>query len=191
MLVFSIFFARLVMTCLYGNAYGNSTIYFQIKNISSLLYIIPFAPVILAIGKTRRFANVHLVIAILVVALEYAVVKIGLGPVAIAIVSEICKAVKIYLLFRIVADYSGMPMASLIPVRQLLTILLASLVAGGLAALGIGLLEMNKWLLLGTALVVFVALYYGLCRVMKISYRSIFIGIFPRLENSTLYNLIP
>ena len=191
MLVFSIFFARLVMTCLYGNAYGNSTIYFQIKNISSLLYIIPFAPVILAIGKAKRFANVHLVIAILVVALEYAVVKIGLGPVAIAIVSEICQAVKIYLLFRIVADYSRMPMASLIPVRQLLTILLASLVAGGLAALGTSLLDLNKWILLGIAHVVFVALYYGLCRILKISYRTILADIFPRLESSSLFKLIP
>jgi hypothetical protein len=84
-----------------------------------------------------------------------------------------------------------MPMASLIPVRQLLTILLASLVAGGLAALGTSLLDLNKWILLGIALVVFVALYYGLCRVLKISYRTILADIFPRLESSSLFKLIP
>ena len=40
-LIYSVFFSKTLMTCMYGDMYNNSTVYFQIKNLSSLLYIIP------------------------------------------------------------------------------------------------------------------------------------------------------
>jgi len=191
MLVFSIFSARLLMTCLYSNIYENSTIYFQIKNISSLLYVIPFSPIVLAIGKTKQNARVHCIVAILVVTLEYAVVKAHLGPIAIAIVSEVCQVIKLYLLMRIISDYSGKSVAGLIPIRQLLIILAATCIAGCLSSLLVSVLELNKWLLLVIAFLAFVAIYYALCWIMKISYKDIIANLFIWMKKSPLYKLVP
>ena len=41
--IFCIFMAYLVMVCLYGDNYSESTVYFQIKSIYGLFYIVPFA----------------------------------------------------------------------------------------------------------------------------------------------------
>lgn len=191
MLVFSVFFARLVMTCLYSNVYSASTVYFQIKNIGSLLYIIPFSPIILAIGKTRQYANVHLAIAILIVLFEYIAVKVDSGPVMIAVISELCQFLKIYLLMRIVSDYSGMSISRLIPGKNLGIILLASCIAGVLSFLFIRLFDANKFLLLFLALVSFCIIYYALCWAFGIRYRKIASDLLGKFSASSLIKLIP
>lgn len=191
MLVFSVFFARLVMTCLYSNVYSASTIYFQIKNLGSLLYIIPFSPIILAIGRTRQYANVHLAIAVLIVLVEYLAVRIDSGPVIIAVISEFCQLLKIYLLMRIVSDYSGMSVARLIPGKKLGVILLASGIAGMSSYLIIRLLSVNKFILLALALALFCVIYYVMCRVLKIKYKEIVSDLLGEYVSPSLLKLIP
>ena len=181
MLIFSVVFARLIMTCMYGDAYGTSTVYFMIKNISSLLYIVPFAPIMLAIGKTKDYANAHMVAAILIVILEFICVKTIASSVIIAIFSEVCQALKIYLMMRVISRYSGRTILELIPRKPLLKILSACLLAACAAYFILLLFQANKWVIAIVSVLLYCLLYYGVCWMMKLSYKSIASSILPKV----------
>ena len=190
-LVFSVVFARLVMTCMYGDAYSSSTIYFMIKNLSSLLYIVPFAPIMLAIGKTKEYANAHMVAALLIVVLEFISVKTIKSPIAIAIVSEICQALKIYLMMRVISHYAGRTILEMLPLKSLGKILLICFLAAGVTYVLSLFIAVNKWILALICVTVFCIVYYALCWLSKTSYRAIALGFLPSLGNKSLINYIP
>lgn len=178
-LIFSIVFARLIMICMYGDAYGSSTMYFMIKNISSLLYIIPFAPIMLAIGKTKQYANAHMVAALLMVVLEYICVKTFFSPIAIAIISEICQAIKIYLMMRVIAHYAGRPIIEMVPVKPLMKIIFSCLIAALITLALSHLIILNKFIFFALCALSFCFIYYGICWVAKLSYKEIASGLLP------------
>lgn len=180
MLIFSVIFARLIMVCMYGDAYGSSTVYFMIKNVSSLLYIVPFAPIMLAIGKTKDYANAHMIAAILIVVLEFTCVKTIPSAIAIAIISEICQALKIYLMMRVISHYAGRRILELIPVKSLSKILLACLVAAGTVYAVSSFVQVNKWVMALICVSLFCVVYYGICWAAKLSYKDIASSILPK-----------
>ena len=188
MLIFSIFFARLIMTCMYGDMYAQSSVYFMIKNLSGLLYIIPFYPIILSIGKTKAYANVHMLIAFLIVITEYIVCKICDSAVYVAIVSETCRLIKIYLLMRIIANYAHRKITDLIPPKLLGLLLLVSIFASLPPYILLNYIEFNKWQALILSMGIFVIDYYILCWIFKVSYRDI-LGGFLRKE-SRIFSII-
>lgn len=179
-LIFSIVFSKLIMVCMYGNAYSSSTIYFIIKNISSLLYIIPFAPIMLAIGKTKSYANIHMISAIMIVVLEYICVKIIDSPVSIAIASEFCHALTIYLMMRVISHYACRSILELVPLGTLTKIIITCLVAAFAVYILSYLLTINKFFLFAICSFLFCVFYYGLCWVVNLSYKEIISGLLPR-----------
>ena len=190
-LVFSIVFANLLMICMYGNLYSDSAIYFQVRNASALLQIIPFAPIILAIGKTREYANVHLFYAILVVLFEYVAVILINNPIAVAIVSEICRIISILLQINIIARHFNLKISSLFPTRVLGKVLLVSLLAAIIPSLFVPILSLNKFVLLFVCLVLYVASFYLLCWPFKLSYKEIAASFLKSPRLSFLFKLIP
>lgn len=185
-LVFSIVFARLIMVCMYGDAYGASAIYFMIKNFSSLLYIIPFAPIMLAIGKTRDYANAHMTAAILIVVLEYISVKTINSPIAIAIISELCQAMKIFLMMRVITHYSGRSILELVPLKTLAKILVTSVIAALITYSLSQLMLFNKFITTSICVVLFCVFYYMLCWFMGLSYREVAAGLLPKSSGSII-----
>lgn len=173
MLIYGVFFSRILMTCMYGDLYSSSSIYFQIKNISGLFYIIPFAPILLSVGKTKEYANVHLIIAFCVVILEYLAVVIFNSSIAIAIVSELCQLLKIYLLMKVISQYACCKIIELIPTSCIVKLVIASVVSGCLSYFGLSYIEWNKFAILAASFILFVVIFYCTCWLMKISYKSI------------------
>lgn len=173
MLIYSIFFSRILMTCMYSNLYENSTIYFQLKNIGGLLYIIPFAPIILAIGKTRAYASIHMVVAIVMVVADVFVVRFVQSAFYIAIVSEICQVLKIFLLLRIISKYSGKTIRGLLPLGSLFKLLLLAICCGLVSSIIVSFFALNKFVLLVISLLLFCTFYYGGCWLFSISYRDV------------------
>ena len=191
MLIYSIFFAGIIMRCMYGELYANSSIYFQIKNISGLLYIIPFAPIILAIGKTREYARVHLLIALLIVAADFLVVISLDSAIWVAIVSELCQALKIFLLMKVIADYAHKTMIEMLPMRDLVKVLLVSLLSGVLSFSVLSLFDANKFVLLGVSFVLFIILFYSICWVLKLSYKDVVCGFVRKEKTENLLRFVP
>lgn len=190
-LIFSVVFARLIMICLYGNVYGTSSVYFIIKNLSSLFYIVPFAPIMLAIGKTNTYSNIHLIIALIIVAAELICVKTLDSPVAVAIASEICQVLKIYLMMRVISIYANRSISELIPLKSLSRIIVACLLAALLVYYLTLPISINKWLLLVICGSLFSLLYFVFCWVLKISYRDVVSGLIPSFSKFSLLKYLP
>lgn len=178
MLIYSIFFAKIIVTCMYGDLYEQSSIYFLIKNISSLFCVLPFYPIILAIGKTKDYARVHMLIAIIIVVLELLVCHIFDSAVSVAIVSELCHLLKIYLLIRVISIYSGCPIKVLVPPEPMSKLLLLSIAAAILPFALLSFVEMNKFIALFISLLLFVFSYYILCWIFKETYKDVMGSLF-------------
>lgn len=192
MLIFSAFFAETIMTCMYGNLYSNSATYFIIKNLSGLFVIIPFYPIILAIGKTKTYAQVHMLIAFVIVLAEYIVCKTCNSAIYVAITSEVCQVLKIWLLMRVIANYAHKRIVDLLYPKMLGQLLLISILASLPPFILFKVIEVNKWLSLFFSLLLFLIGYYALCWIFKISYQDI-IGGFIQGESkkASLIRYIP
>lgn len=173
MLVFSIFFAKPIMTCMYGDNYTQSSIYFQIKNISGLFIIIPFYPILLSIGKTKEYANIHMLIAFLIVILEYLVCKTIKSAICLVAVSELCQVLKIYLMLKVIANYGRVSVLKLLSLNELCKVLFVSLVSASMAFLLIYFAGFNKFQELIFGAISFVMIYIVVCTIFRVSYKNI------------------
>lgn len=187
LLIYSIFFAEAIMTCLYGDQYSNSSNYFIIKNISGLFYIIPFAPVILALGKTKEYARVHMLIAFAIVLFDYVVAEYVNSPIALSAASEVCQILKILLLFRIIKTCANVEINRLVPFTYLLKILIQAIISAALTFIILKPLYIDKFINLIISLLVYVIIYYALCYVFRVSYKDIVVSI---IRGKTLDKLI-
>ena len=191
-LIFCVFFAEPIMTCMYGNEYAHSAIFFVIKNLSGLFFIIPFYPIILAIGKTKEYANIHMVMAFLVVVSEYVVCITCDTAVYVAITSEVCQLIKIWLLMRVIADYAQKKITDLISIKLIGLLIIVPILASFPPYLLIDSFESNKWITLFVSLGFFLTNYYVLCWVFKVSYRDILVGLLcEKTSSSVLVRLLP
>lgn len=186
--VFSIFMAHLVMICLYGSNYDDSSIYFQIKSIYGLFYIVPFAPVLIAMGKTRLYSNVTMYFAIGLTAMEFLSVTFIDSPIAIAIISELCSILKCMVFLAIIAKYSSKKIKELLPTKQLFKIIIASVLAAIPVFFISNFFSWNKFVLLFFDASVFCVLYYAICWMGKVSYKEIFTSI---VKNNKIIKFIP
>lgn len=191
MLVYGVFFPKLIMTCMYGDIYESSSIYFIVKNVSGLFFILPFAPIMIAIGKTKKYAMLHFVTAIGIVVLEIIAVNVINTPVAVAIVSEICQVVFVFLMMHAISKFLNKSIRVLIPIKDLLFILAASSISGLLAYSICILINLNKFVLLGISLCLFVLIYYICCWIMSISYKEIVKGFLSPSKAVRLNRFIP
>lgn len=186
--VFSIFMAHLVMICLYGSNYDESTIYFQIKSIYGLFYILPFSPVFIAMGKTKEFSNVTMYFTLAVILLEFICVKVFNSPVAIAIASESCSIAKCIVFFVLIARSSSKKVTDLLPTKQIILVLIASIIASIPVFFISKCFELNKFVLLFLDVFVFCVFYYILCWIGKVSYRDIVSSV---IKKKSILKLIP
>ena len=191
MLVFCIFFAKLIMICLYGDIYDSSAVYFQVKTISGLFFIIPFAPILIAIGKTKVYATLHFITAILIVVFDYLVVRIFDSPILVAVASEFSRIIYLILMMGTIAKYARKSIYALLPLKDLSVILLATALAGVPSMFFCRLFAVDKFVLLGVGLLSFVILYYAVCWFLKISYKEFASSLFPSRINNSLIRFIP
>lgn len=119
LVVFFIAYANPVIECLFSSAYENSVIYFRIAMLLNFFNIIIFAPLLLASGKVRFYRNVHVIIALLVWAGEYAVVLMIRSPLAVAIVSVSLGIVKILVLTWFSARLINFNLLTFIPIKNI------------------------------------------------------------------------
>lgn len=190
--VFSMMFAGLIMTCFYGRQYTTSGVYFVIKNFDGFFAIIPFYPVLLALGKTRQYSNIHMIMAIVILPLEYLVVLMGLPAVMIGIVFEGCAFIKVAMQFFIVSKSIDMSFKELIPFAQMLKVAFVSALAGVVPLLIIHKTSnINEWIMLFVSGILFLICYYILCWLFRLSYRNIIEGYISGSRLNFLVKLVP
>lgn len=130
LVVYCILFATDIMTFLYGSQYAISGQYFRIMLVANFFTIVQFYPIILALGKTRQYAIVHIVVFALVWIAEALTIWIFKTPVAVTIVSVFFKIIKIILMMDIVSTSIGVKIGNLFPTHALIKTFICCLTAG-------------------------------------------------------------
>jgi O-antigen/teichoic acid export membrane protein len=126
LVIFFLFYADLIVVILYSETYINSALYFQICMMVNFFNIIIFSPLWLALGKTRLYAKLHMIIAILAWTLGYLVVLIFKSPVAIAMLSVTLTITKVIVAFLFTAKFLGTSLRSLMPLKTVMSFALHS-----------------------------------------------------------------
>ena len=174
LLIYCILFADVIVVALYGEQYANSAVYFRIKNAIYFLDIIIFAPLIVNVGKVKLYSNVHMVVALSVIILEFISVKTINSPIAISVVSLLCQVGKIMALLLAVSHYFGVRLTALFPWKLIFQIIVPSV---GILLLDhylfCDLCNWNEWIVLSVSFVVFVVLYYSYSLLIKMDYLSL------------------
>ncbi|MBF8148511.1 oligosaccharide flippase family protein [Winogradskyella sp. F6397] len=184
LLIYTWVFADVIMILLYGQQYKISSVYFRIFNTINFFDIIVFAPLLINTGKVRYYANVHMLIAVIVIILEYLSVLIFNSPFAISAVSLFCQLVKIYLLLRVVAKYFNVTMIQLFPLKLISKILLPSILLLGIEYhIFTKLLELNPFLTLILSFLIYIILFYFYSLRIELDYKSIVRPLTSKLKN--------
>lgn len=123
-------FAIPIMTLLYGDKYVDSAIYFRIMLVVNLFTIAPYYPIIIALGKTKYYANVHMWNAFLVWVAELLLIKIYPNPYLITVVSVACHLIKILIMINFISKETNSRISQLLPVGTIVKILSTCVVSG-------------------------------------------------------------
>lgn len=174
LLIYAWFFSDIIMIVLYGEQYEISSIYFKIKSITNFFAIIIFAPLLINIGKVKYYARIHMLIAILVIIMEYLSVLIFNSPYAISVVSLIMQLLKTYLLLYAVSKYFGLRTYQLFPIKLIVKILLPSaLILGIEYYIFVTFYDINNIILLFLSFAVYIIVFYVISKIMKLDYMSV------------------
>ena len=183
LVVFFWFFASDTMLFLYGNKYALSSIYFRIALIVNFFSIIPFYPIILALGKTKSYANVHLAVFVAVWLLEFISVKTINSAYAITAISVMCRISKIVLMFNVVAKSIHVSMWNLLPYGKLTVILLSSAATGFISWLVVQRLPLHDYHVLSLAVgfVLFASFTFIVSKPLHINYLEVLQPVLSKL----------
>lgn len=171
LIIYCMVFADVVMIVLYGEKYSVSSGYFRIKLIVDFFSIIVYAPLLINIGEVKKYSNVHLMVAITIVALEYLSVKTIHSPYAISWISAFCQLGKVFALLGIVTKYFGVKLHQLFPLKLIVIIILPSLIILLLERfLIVDVFHLNSFLALVVSFFVYVAVFFCYSILIKIDY---------------------
>jgi O-antigen/teichoic acid export membrane protein len=126
LVVFFIFNAYNVVVLLYSKTYANSSIYFQIAMAANFFNIIVFAPLVMAMGKTTFYAQVHMVLALCAWIIGYIIIQLFNSPYAIAIFSVSLRIITIMIFLKFAAKLIEVNLFNLFPVGKLSIVFLHS-----------------------------------------------------------------
>lgn len=130
LIVFCMFFSSDIMVFLYGNQYAASASYFCIILIVDIFTIAPYYPIIIALGATKYYANVHLCLALIIWVLEFVVVLLFRSALLIAITSALVHIIKVVVMTKFIANRLNVRIIDIFPIHKLLTIILSNVLCG-------------------------------------------------------------
>lgn len=126
LVVFCFCFASSIMVLLYGDKYADSGIYFQIKLIVNFFTVIAFAPLLLSVGGQKFYFKVHMYGALILIGLEWLVIKLFHSPYLITVTSVICQIGRIYFMINFIAKYFNIKLINLYPIKLSFKIIIPS-----------------------------------------------------------------
>jgi len=177
------FFADIVMILLYGAQYENSGIYFRIKLIVNFFTLIAYGPLVIAIGATKFYANVHMYGAILLIALEYVSIITINSPYMITTISVICQIGRIFVLLIFLSKYFNVRLIDLFPIKLIVKIVFLSVILLILIRYFFAtMFRLEGILLIVVTFVVYIVFYLGWSHIAKIDNISIIRPLISKLR---------
>jgi O-antigen/teichoic acid export membrane protein len=117
LVIFFIFNAKNIVELLYSSTYHNSAIYFQIAMVLNFFNIIIFAPLLLAMGKTKFYSRLHIIIAVVAWGIGYLVVMVFNSPIAVAIFSVALSIITVLIFIKYISILLEVSPFTLFPVK--------------------------------------------------------------------------
>jgi hypothetical protein len=167
-LAFFVFNARSSVVALYGEQYAVSAVYFIIGMLIGFFNIIVFQSVLFALGKTRVYARIHLIQALLIWVTGFFVVHLADTPVTYAVLSRLFYIGQVCLGIFYATKVLGVKLGFVIPFKIILKVLVHSSLICGLTSFLTGMLNINEFLTLGLSglvsgfLVILTGDYFGI-----------------------------
>ena len=187
LIVFCMFFATDIMAFIYGSQYATSGIYFRIMLIANFFTVVQFYPIILALGKTKQYAIVHIIIFFLVWIGEGLVVWISDTAISVTVTSVIFKIMKIILLMSVISSSIGVKVWHLFPMSGLLKVALCCFFSGLsiFFLTRISILPNLQFLFLMIKFVTYSVVVWALGKRMGINYVSLILPVIKKYINRT------
>jgi len=174
LVIYSWFFADIIMVALYGNQYVNSSIYFRIKLVVNLFTVIVYAPLIINIGKVKFYSNVHMYGAIILIVLEYFSVLIIESPYILTVISVLCQIGRIFVMLLFVSKYFNIKLYRLFPITLILKILIPSVFILLLEYyIIVRFINLNVFVALFVSFFLYIILYIFTSKIIGLNYLSI------------------
>jgi len=174
LVIFFWFFADIVMVLLYGAQYQNSGIYFRIKLIVNLFTIISYIGLIMAINANKFYANVHLVHAVILIALELISVKFFHSPYLITVISVFCRIGNTIAMLLYIAKYFNVKLIDLFPIKLIGKIIIPSIVFLLAIRFFLGkIIHTEGLIMLICGFVIYILVYFAWSIFSKIDYLSV------------------
>lgn len=172
--IYCLFFADIVMKVLYGGIYETSAVYFRLRLLTNFFTLVAFAPLLINTGKVKLYSNVHMYGAIILVLLEFFVVKTIDSATAVCAVSSICTIGRIMVFLIVISKYFEVKIYELFPYRLIFFIIMpSSLILFLERIIIVDYLEIELLTSLVISLVIYGILFLAYCRFVKIDYLSI------------------
>ena len=133
MLVFFMFYAKEVIHILYGPLYDRSYIYFRLAMIVNFALPFLFYSILLSTGRTKVYAQIHIVYAIAIWALGFVVCKIGSSPFHYMILSVSLAVFSRFVGLHFAARTIETRLRKLIDLANIFRLLLVSILVGFIA----------------------------------------------------------
>lgn len=183
LVLFFWFFADIVMVLLYGAQYENSGIYFRIKLIVNFFTMITYGPLVLAIGATKFYANVHMYGAILLIALQYISILTINSPYMITIISVLSQIGRIFALLIFLSHYFKIKFVDLFPLKLIMKIVLPSIILLiSIRYFCMNLMNFEGVPLLTLTFTIYIAVYLAWCYIAKIDNLSIISPLISKIK---------
>ena len=173
LVVFCMFFADDIMVFLYSAKYVDSDNYFRIRLITNFFKVIAYAPLVINIGQVKFYSRIHMVVAFLIVILEFVAVKLFSSPYAVSVVSVICNLTLIFSFLIFIANYFRVGFLEMFPVKDLLILLIASTAVGIMVRIVFIHIDLHRYVKLAMETAVFGVLFFGVSYFLKFNYLQI------------------
>ena len=183
--VFCFVFAEPIITFLYGELYSgtNAIKYFQIVSFVNFIKIIPYAPLMLALGKVKSYQRSHMITAILIVLLDTVCVLLFPNTYAIALISVLCTYFYSIMQVNIICKTIKVKPMQMFPMKLLLKILLSSVLSAYIGYLLVMLCDVKFCvvsLVLGFTMFAFA--YILISKLAGIEYSMLIRSLFTKLK---------
>lgn len=172
--VFCCIFAPGIMGTLYGAHYREAAALFRIVTVINLVRIVPYGPVMFALGKGKIFANAHLVTAVLLIGADFLCVAFFPSVFAIAAIATAATVFCLFVLMLSMARILAVSLSDLMPWKSMLKILSASVVSCSLGSISIKCLGISHdFLSVSVGFLLSAILYFPISRFLGIDYTTV------------------
>lgn len=185
LVVFFICYSEEVMLFMFSDLYKNSSTYFQISLFRNFFNVILFAPLLLSMGKSKIYLNMHILFALIAWLGGYLVTIFLESPYAIAVFASIRSILLTMFSFYIISKLLKIQMRELFPITKLIVIFLHATFSIALTLLINYFMNfnLNELFFLTISFLIFITILLLTSTVFKLLHLEIFKDFINNLKN--------